>query len=397
MTADHPQEEPQKEGEMQPAQRVAAAFAGERTDRVPIHHIGFSAHAASVVLGREAYGGGGGLWFHEACALWSGGDAHAEFLARNFEDSLELALLTDQDLVRPVSWRRYVTRPTRRINEYTFLYGDPDAEYRVLRYDPPSELYQVVEQSRKSATTIEDIAEQVRTQEESIDQYEPSEALFAEALQARDRFDGTHAVRCGGVGLHIPYDPVVWLEATVERPDLVARHLDLQVARSCKNAERAAGLGLRYLFGGGDFATNQGPMYSPRVFHELMLPRLIRISQACRDCGVKHLFGTDGNVWPVAADLLGASGVDGYYEIDGRAGMDLRQLRERFPQVTLVGNVASQTLHLGTKEEVVAETRAALAAAKELGGILVGCSNQIVAQTPPENLWAMIETIRKFR
>ena len=38
-----------------------------------------------------------------------------------------------------------------------------------------------------------------------------------------------------------------------------------------------------------------------------------------------------------------------------------------------------------------------LEAARECGSILVGCSNQIVAGTPPENIEAMNETIAKNR
>lgn len=382
---------------MLPVERVAAAFAGEPTDRVPIHHIGFSSRAASVILEREAYVGGGIQWFREASALWAGPEAHAEFVERSFTDAVELARATDQDLIRSQYWRRYHEKPSRRIDERTFFYGDPEGAYWVRRFDPETELYQTIDQAPERERTLDDLERQVERGEKTINDYVPREALFADALRARTYFQHERAVRCGGVNLSIPYDPPIWLEATMERPGLVARYLDLQATLSCRNAARAGELGLPYLFGGGDFATNQGPMYSPRTFHDLMAPRLARISAACRAHGAKHLFGTDGNVWPVADDLFGASGVSGYYEVDVRAGMDLRRLRERFPHLTLVGVISSQTLHLGTKEEVVKETLTALETAQELRGILVGCSNQVVAQTPPENLLAMIETIRTNR
>ena len=48
-------------------------------------------------------------------------------------------------------------------------------------------------------------------------------------------------------------------------------------------------------------------------------------------------------------------------------------------------------------EEVVAETRQAMEVAFELGSILVGCSNQVVASTSPENIEAMMETIDAHR
>jgi len=128
-----------------------------------------------------------------------------------------------------------------------------------------------------------------------------------------------------------------------------------------------------------------------------MLPRLERIVEAANRTGKYVLFASDGNLWPVADDLFGASGMHGYYEIDGRAGMDLRKLRERFPDLTLVGNIASYTLHRGTPDEVVADTRQCAETALELGGIICGVSNQIVSQTPPGNIIAMIETLRDYR
>jgi len=149
--------------------------------------------------------------------------------------------------------------------------------------------------------------------------------------------------------------------------------------------------------GGGDFASKNGPFYSPRAFHNLMLPALRRVSEACHAVGAYHMFASDGNLWPVAEDLFGASGVDCFYEIDRRAGMDLARLRTTFPHLTLLGGIASETLHLGTRAEVIQEVRSALAVAKEHGSIIVGCSNQIVPHTPPENIWAMMETLHAER
>jgi len=128
-----------------------------------------------------------------------------------------------------------------------------------------------------------------------------------------------------------------------------------------------------------------------------MLPRLRKITDACHKHGIYYLFASDGNLWPVAEDLFGNSGVDGFYEIDGRAGMDLGRLRERFPNLTLIGNISSQTLHTGTMEEVLRETMTCLEEAKKSRGIIVGVSNAIVAGTPEENIWAMVETMKNYR
>jgi uroporphyrinogen-III decarboxylase len=128
-----------------------------------------------------------------------------------------------------------------------------------------------------------------------------------------------------------------------------------------------------------------------------MLPALQRVSAACHAAGCLHGFASDGNLWPVAEDAFRNSGVDFYYEIDRRTEMDLRRLRETFPRLTLMGGIASETLHRGTREEVIQETLSALEVAREHGSIIVGCSNQIVCQTPPENVEVMMETLQAWR
>ena len=138
-------------------------------------------------------------------------------------------------------------------------------------------------------------------------------------------------------------------------------------------------------------------MYSPKLFRELVVPRLNRVSEECHKYNAYHLFASDGDLWPVADDLFGTAGVDGYYEIDRRAGMDLGRLRQRFPCLTLLGNISSHTVHLGTKEEVVEETISCIEEAKRSRGIIVGVSNYLVPGTPVENVTVLLETIRQYR
>jgi len=382
---------------MLPKERVRAVFDRKPTDRVPVHHIGFCSQVASMVLGREAYVGGGIQQWREACALWQGEDAHREYLERSRRDAFELAVALGHDLVRMQYWRMPV-RPARRLSEYEFLYGDPDGEWRLYRFDPDTELYQAVDQNpadaRKDMAWLE---AHVAAEEQALEDWRPTAETFADVKELIEMCHPGYAVRVDGGGLGIPYDPPVWLEAAILRPDLVARHLDVQAERFERSAPWLAAVGAEYIFGGSDFASNAGPFYSPGVFHELMLPRLERISAACHRHGLRYLFASDGNLWPVADDLFGRGGVDGYFEIDRRAGMDLCRLRERYPDLTLIGNISSHTVHSGTKEQVIAEVEDCLAEAHRSGGIIVGVSNYLLPGTPPENLEAMLTTIERGR
>jgi uroporphyrinogen-III decarboxylase len=382
---------------MLPRERVAAIFEHQPTDKVPIYMGSFSSRVASAILGRpNACVGGGVNQYYESKALWEGPDAHAEFAERAFRDAMDLPRVLDLDYVRPSYWRM-AERPTRRMDEFTFLYGNSDAAYRVMCFDPETELYQVVDQQPRHETTMDDIERQVAEMEAGLSDYTPPDSLVSDWSRAMKVHGATRAVHAFGVAVGLPYQDSAWLMAVALRPDLVRRYLDAVAERACRNAELLGRVGARYAHGGGDFAGTHGPNYSPRAFHELMLPALQKVSAACHRHGVYHMFASDGNLWPVADDLFGASGVDAFYEVDLRAGMDLRRLRERFPHLTLLGGISSHTLHRGTKDDVVRETMAALGAAKELGSIMVGCSNLVVCQTPMANFWAMMETLRANR
>ena len=325
-------------------ERFFEAFAGRPTDRIAVAYIGFSSRAASQVLGREAYVGGGVQQWREATALWNGPAAHQEFLDRTAADALALTRATQQDLYRWEYWRM-PHKPFEQRDAFTFAFGDPEGKWTLRRDDPDTEMFPVVEwggEVEKPPQSMEDLQLQV----ERMERQEP-EDLSTTVQTARKLLAGHpdlalrfHAGYCG-----LPYEESMWLEATLDRPDLVERYLDCQAAAEIRRIEALASAGVKLMFGGGDFASNTGPFYSPRIFHDLVLPRLKRLAETCHRVGAYLLFASDGNLWAVADDLFGASGLDGYYEIDRLAGMDLRRLRERYPKLGLVaGNISSITL-----------------------------------------------------
>ncbi|MDH7602535.1 MAG: uroporphyrinogen decarboxylase family protein [Armatimonadota bacterium] len=379
---------------MNPAERIVAACQHRPYDRVPTYHASFSSRIASIILGREAYVGGGVQQWREAVALWNGPEAHAEFLERSLRDAVDLGTILDLDMVRVAYWRE-PEKPAKRIDEFTFFYGDPDGKWRVMRYDPRTELYQMVDHSPHYNDDLDLLDKEVECMELAVQEYGPTPESFPEISRALTAYRGFRAVPLWGVSIGIPYGSRAWMEAVVLRPDLVERLLDVQVERARKTIQAAAPLGVRVVLGGMDLANNQGPMYSPDVFRKLVLPRLKQIVEFCHQFEMYYFFASDGNLWPIADDVFPV--VDGYYEIDRRAGMDLRKLRERFPHLTLVGNISSHTLHLGTREEVIEETLSCINAARELGSIVVGCSNLIVSETPEENLFAMLDTLETYR
>lgn len=377
-------------------ERIAALFEGKVPDRPPLMHISFSSRSASIILGREAYVGGGIQQWREAKALWQGPDAHTEFIERCRRDAIAIAVACNHDMIRTSYWRDS-RKPAKRLDEYTFRYEDADGNWEVRQLDPVTELYNTIAKSPRKELTLEDLPAIIEQKEAQAETHDAAKDDYDDMKYMLKTVGHKMAIRGAAPWTCIPIDNPVWLEATMLAPELVGRYLDAETNLSLERLEFAVGLGLKYFFGGGDFATNHGPMYSPRVFHELMLPRLKKVSEACHRMGSYHLFGTDGNVWPVAEDLYKTSGIDGHYEFDRRAGMNPIEVHEKYPHLVMVGNLSSHTLHTGTPMDVEREVRACLDEAKKTSKMITGCSNIIISETPPENIEAMMMAIAKYR
>ena len=380
---------------MTPRDRLYAAFSGQPTDRVPIYCAGMHGRVADHILGRDACVGFGRQGYREAMALWHGPDAHAEFIERTYADMIAWNEALDVDLVF-VGGGRYGIKPTRLIDERTLFFGDESASWHVMRYDPGTELFQRVDGSPPPEPTVADLERQVEQMEQQAADYAPTPDDFPLQKRALEHFGDERAVFGSGIMVWVPRERL-WLEAMLLQPELVLRWTMALAEKACKAANLMGEMGCRVIFGGGDFAGKNGPLYSPASFKRCMSPAVRRISEGCEQAGTWHMFASDGDLWPVADELYGNCGVHGYHEIDRGAGMDLEKLRDRFPHLRLMGGVASETLHLGTPEDVREECLSALEVAKRRGRIMVGVSNTVVTMSPPENVDVMVETLKENR
>ena len=117
-----------EEAAMTGRQRIAAAFAAEPTDRVPIFEQTVFSNVASAALGRPLDIGGGELRYREVCAWLQGQAAHAQFVEKMLQDVAWLYREVGYDMVR-MPWRE-TRQSSKRIDEHTFLFGDREDVWR---------------------------------------------------------------------------------------------------------------------------------------------------------------------------------------------------------------------------------------------------------------------------
>jgi len=148
-----------------------------------------------------------------------------------------------------------------------------------------------------------------------------------------------------------------------------------------------------------DFATKQGPLFSPAFLARYHFPHVRAVTEAWHGHGISVLYHSDGNYKKVIPDLL-ACGVDGFYCLEPGVGMDIVGLKNIWPEVVWAGGVDGvDLLERGTAEQVRAEVHRHIRETNALqtGGMLVASSSEINPPIPPENFRSMVEAVGELR
>jgi uroporphyrinogen decarboxylase len=211
----------------------------------------------------------------------------------------------------------------------------------------------------------------------------------------------TLLVPCDGVGFHATYGLMglelfsyALYDCPVEIERIVEGLNQHALMRARVFAETKPG---PIFFYGDDIAYKQRPMFSPDVMHRLFYPHLKALCDVLNPAGIMVLFHTDGYIMDIADDLL-ETGIVGLNPVEPLAGNDIAELKRRYgDRLVLIGNIdCSQTLPLGSVEDVRRAVRECLRAAGHGGGLFIGSSSEIVPATPLENILAFYEACHEL-
>jgi uroporphyrinogen-III decarboxylase len=128
--------------------------------------------------------------------------------------------------------------------------------------------------------------------------------------------------------------------------------------------------------------------FKPRMADLIAVLRLINPR-------IKIAYHTDGVVYPIIPDLI-EIGVDILNPIQPMAMDPVRLKNEYGKDLCFWGSLdIQQTLPFGTPGQVKTEVLTRLQTIGKGGGLLIGPTHNLQLDTPLENFWAMIETIRQ--
>jgi hypothetical protein len=206
----------------------------------------------------------------------------------------------------------------------------------------------------------------------------------------------------GWWGLGLPGSIPEALTLLASDPAYVNDLLDMKVEVGLRNLEIAyTALGDSVdlmMIDGQDFGTQRAEMFSPRAFEELFAPRFAALAGWVHEHTPwkvwQHSCGSIPNLIPQLVE----AGIDALNPVQTTAeGMDAAFLKSEFgDRLTFWGGGVDtqRTLPFGTPEEVFEEVRERIQVFAPGGGFVFAAVHNIQASTPPENIEAMLESVR---
>jgi hypothetical protein len=132
-----------------------------------------------------------------------------------------------------------------------------------------------------------------------------------------------------------------------------------------------------------DMSYKSGSMVSPRIFREFLMPVYQRINGFFRGRGIDIvLLDTDGDVWDLIPLFL-EGGVTGLYPFEVRAGMDVAEVRKRYPRLQMLGGIDKNALVEGP--EAIDRELARVAPVVKTGGYVPGIDHYVQPNVPWEH------------
>jgi uroporphyrinogen decarboxylase len=369
-------------------ERALMAFRHEQPDRTPFFEKLIKSPIADLVLGRPCVAEN----FVTRMEMMEAGDWKA-IVEGEARDIAELVKRLGMDLVRlGTNLRPDFERP-RRTGEWTW-----ETSGEIIRHIPGSPWTQRTPKQPRSpeqheADVIAGLQVPWRPSAPSDDEFyvlrRVKELLAAEGLEP--------AVFVSLYVMPVCALPRLMLEWFFTHRDLLHEYYARQSRWALGMIPRVVALGADIVGLGGDFAHDGGPLISPAHYREFVLPHIREQARAAHALGVFTTTASDGDLWPVIGDVLIASEVDGYEEIDVAAGMDLRRLKARCgDRRTFIGNVDVRfVLCRGTPDETRVHVNDVIDAGWGNGGHVLMSSNCIHEDVRAENFRAYMHAYRE--
>jgi uroporphyrinogen decarboxylase len=182
-------------------------------------------------------------------------------------------------------------------------------------------------------------------------------------------------------------------------PDRAEAVLDLPFQFHLTAAKKLTEAGVDSIWIGDDIGAQHAMMISPAHWRKFLKPRLAEFISSLKaiNPAVKVAYHSDGFIDPVIPELVEV-GVDILNPIQP-ACLDPAKVKRGFgDKLCFWGSIDEQyTLPFGTPEGVRQEVLNRIGTIGQGGGLILSPSHHVQLDTPLENFWAMVNTVKETR
>ena len=370
-------------------ERIKMILRGEQPDRIPYGEYAIDSDTVEKIVGHETY-----LRNKRATreALWDG--RRDEVVQSYKEDMVTLYKKLDIcDIVNLMSDSCGMVPPA----DYEPL--KPEKIDDTTWKDINGCIYKYSETTRDIVMVEDPMLWEREYEPEDFDLEEeltpPDETCFEAIDYVISQFVGDrYLASCGGreAGFLLPGNMERGLTEYITNPEGMQAMIDYDTRWGNFEDQYFIRKGQDAVLWGQDFCYNKGPLMDPKYFYEMVLPSIkSRVANVhALGCDVlKHCCGNTLELMPLFLE----AGYDAYQSLQKSAGVKVPALREKVgKKLALWGGVDVSVLLNGTREDVIRETRGAIAEARE-GMMILGSSHSIATGCKYDNYMTMLDII----
>ena len=176
--------------------------------------------------------------------------------------------------------------------------------------------------------------------------------------------------------------------AAHDDPRLLRAILEIYTSWTCRVISVCNHIGVDFFWAFDDFAFKTGPIYSPQLLREVVMPYARAVAAEMK---LPWVFHSDGNFMAVLDDIV-SLGMNALNPLEPGC-MDVDYLTQHYPNLVLIGGIDIDVLARGTPDEVRAMTRACFRTMNPNGKYAPSSCNSIARFAKPENVRAMFDEI----
>lgn len=179
-------------------------------------------------------------------------------------------------------------------------------------------------------------------------------------------------------------------------PDLIEALFDIPFHYHLTAAKKLVELGVDMIWTGDDIGAQHQLLISPATWRAHLKPRMAEFIAQLKaiNPAVKVAYHSDGNIEALIPELI-EIGLDVLNPIQPQSMSPAEIKRKYGDNLCFWGSIDEQfTLPFGTPAQVQAEVLERLQTLGRSGGLILGPTHHVQLDTPLENFWAMVNTIK---